>query len=1172
MVDAYFQLIRIIGKVRRWIRIKTLLEGILLSFSILMGLVIVFSILDYSISFNSRIRLYFLTGLILSIIILLVKFIVIPLLFPLTENKIALKIQKRYPVLRDDLINSIQLFPIASLAGEVYVSKALIGELIRRTSQKVRIVDTSEVEDMKRLKKFVFISLSVFLIFAFLLFFPPRILAFSLPRILRPLDYEEVNRMLRVTPGNVEVLHGESQELGVEIFQRGGIPYLIYKISGRNWQRAKMVREAYPQGEVRRFFYKFSTITQPIDYSIEWKDLRTQVYSISVVMLPEVGDISLKYIYPSYTGLSELMVEKTSGDLEALVGTQVQMNFKVNKPIKKGFLLTDDGKRLPLNIERDLYLKGGLVLTGERVYWVEVEDIQGYTNPRPIKHYIRTLLDSPPEIKIIAPGCDLTVSEKSKVELAYEASDDFGLTQIDLVYQKLRGETSESMKPERRRIERFEPAVGQKLHGYQWELEKLQLRPGELISYYMEAWDNDAISGPKSSLSQTYYLEVFSYLKEHEAIEEMEHRFREEILRILGDQILAKSRVENWEEIQGVEELKSIHADQAKVEKSTGDLLNYLQKLLPRMEADPLGNFQAYSEYKDTEGNLQYLKDEKMTEVLSKISEAVKATGTDRKEYMEKVKNNQEEIISELEKMALLAQDLLQDEKMRDVLGTAQELLESQTDLTQKLEEMEKEIDKQKLEELKKSLTEISELMAKLARNLSQLPETLPEEFINQDAIKSLELGEMSGDIEEMADKILKGDLEAALNIAKNLLKTLSSTMAILQAAANQVPSFGESSRLSQQVDLYSQELERLIAEEKELIDRTNQLDKKRLEALFKKQEDLLKKLAKLQEEVIKETKELQENLKGKLDYIKVYPALYQNLFIVLRRMEDVLSELSGETPRQAKELLKGAIAGLNSMLGIADEFILQVKKEKEKISIELSKLPEEKEKEEELTPQEKSLLSLRENWEGKERDISQTGENIVYLREKEEEIVKLLEFEEEVMEVFKEEDLGELENLAKKQKELESSTGGLKQKLEEISGKTSAIGPEIISNMEKASSAMDKASGELDKKKTEPALEKEREALYYLAQGKEGLASASKKLMELAKRAGKPLVGFLQPRGGTLPGGRMGFREGYVKIPEAHDYQPPKEFRQELLEALKEKYPEIYKELIKQYYRRLTE
>ncbi|MFB0527275.1 MAG: hypothetical protein ACETVT_00155, partial [bacterium] len=80
MVDAYFQLIRIIGKVKRWIRIKDLIEGILLSFSILLGLVIVFSILDYSISFNSKVRLYFLIGLILFIIILLIKFILIPLL------------------------------------------------------------------------------------------------------------------------------------------------------------------------------------------------------------------------------------------------------------------------------------------------------------------------------------------------------------------------------------------------------------------------------------------------------------------------------------------------------------------------------------------------------------------------------------------------------------------------------------------------------------------------------------------------------------------------------------------------------------------------------------------------------------------------------------------------------------------------------------------------------------------------------------------------------------------------------------------------------------------------------------------------------------------------------------------------------------------------------------
>ncbi|MCJ7645671.1 hypothetical protein MUO65_02015, partial [bacterium] len=357
-------------------------------------------------------------------------------------------------------------------------------------------------------------------------------------------------------------------------------------------------------------------------------------------------------------------------------------------------------------------------------------------------------------------------------------------------------------------------------------------------------------------------------------IEEMEHHFREEILRILGDQIVAKSRVENWNETQGLEELKSVQADQGKIKKSTEDVLNYLKELLPRMGADPLGNFQVYSEYRNIEENLQYVKDEKMAEVLSTISEAVKASSADREEYIEKVKDNQEEIISQLERMSLLAQNLLQDEKMRDVLETAQDLLESQTDLTQKIEEMGKEMDKDRLEELRKSLEEISKLMAKLVNSLSQLPETLPEEFINQDAIKTLDLGEMASHIENMTDKILKGDLEAALKIAKDLLKALSSTMATLQAAAGQVPSFGSSSELSQKANAYSQELEKLIEQEKELADRTNQLNKKRLETLFKKQESLLKELAKLQGEVIEETKKLLENLKGKLNYTEVYPTI----------------------------------------------------------------------------------------------------------------------------------------------------------------------------------------------------------------------------------------------------------------------------------------------------------
>ena len=149
------------------------------------------------------------------------------------------------------------------------------------------------------------------------------------------------------------------------------------------------------------------------------------------------------------------------------------------------------------------------------------------------------------------------------------------------------------------------------------------------------------------------------------------------------------------------------------------------------MEADPLGNFQVYSEYENMEENLKYLKEQKMADALSRITEAMKAASADRKEYMEKVKNSQEEIISELEKMSLLAQDLLQDEKMRDVLGTAQELLDSQADLTQKLEEMGKQIHEAELR-LAESKTQLEEAETEIAKLKKPLFRRIVEQVIKK--------------------------------------------------------------------------------------------------------------------------------------------------------------------------------------------------------------------------------------------------------------------------------------------------------------------------------------------------------------------------------------------------------------------------------------------------------
>ena len=72
------------------------------------------------------------------------------------------------------------------------------------------------------------------------------------------------------------------------------------------------------------------------------------------------------------------------------------------------------------------------------------------------------------------------------------------------------------------------------------------------------------------------------------------------------------------------------------------------------------------------------------------------------------------------------------------------------------------------------------------------------------------------------------------------------------------------------------------------------------------------------------------------------------------------------------------------------------------------------------------------------------------------------------------------------------------------------------------------------------------------------------KSLMEGLRKAAKPQQANRQQ------GGRRHSREK-VHIPGADDYEAPAEFRKELLDAMKEKPDEAYREQVKRYYESLV-
>ncbi len=1171
MINDYKKIIHIIRKVRIKLRLSDLFKGSCLTCFIFICLIIIESLLDYFISFTSIQRLWILYSIVGQIIICSIWFIIRPLFTRNSDDDTALVIQKSCPALSDDLVNALQLGKLKKDENP-WVSHDLIDTLVKNTAINASKINPLDVVKFP-LKKYLVPNLAVFFLFIMLAIVPPRIMRTTLPRLFNPMDYGRISSLMKVLPGDIEIMSGKNLKVEVIIQERRGKAFISYRETGGAWNSMRMnaLKEQEEGKRQRKYIHEFENLSSDMEYFVKWSNAQSPVYSVKVITLPEIGDISLVYHYPSYAGISERIVENTNGDIEALYGTKVKISARANKSIKKGFLVTNDGKRFPVKIRKGIELESSLLLTGEEEYSLTVEDSLGYMNEDPVRHRITILKDEEPGVKMIAPDMDLVVSQESVIDIACEVKDDFGVKKVELVYQK--SELSD-FEPERLTIKRFKPAVEMKIVNYEWDMGKLSLRPGDILSYYIEVSDNDLISGPNKGVSRTFYIEVFSYEKEHREIEEGLADFRDRLMNLLGDQIMAKDALEKAKTADSLEKLKDSKERQKGVREGAGDLVDLIEKLFPRMENDPLVDWRTYTEYKNITGHIRLLESGKMKQAVNEITGAEQARDAQsRSSRAGGAIKTQQEIIDELEKMALLSEDILQNQKMNDLMDVAHEMVDKQTDFTRALEELAGKADKEKLEQLSKTLSEISNLMNELQKALKDMPQELPEEFVNQDSIKDMDVGEMGNLMEELQKDMAAGNIDSALARTQQLLDMLSEMMDTLMEAASNVPS-SELDSLSKETDEFMKELDGIIEEQEKIIEETAGYDEKMMEELMKQQEKILKELSELQKEVISRTKKLIGGVKGKLEYPRLRSKFSSRTRDSLKDMQKAFEDMVNPPARKAKDFIKNVLVKLDASRTILSiiENRLTSEKEAELEILLKNKKPKRKEREKKR----REILKAFGEKKNRMKDVSDEF-NWIYDTEKKI-LEKLEKSNNSGCNFLSKDDMEKLRELSDKQNGLRQRTDSLNQGLRKLSMKTSAIGPDILGNMKNGSSEMNKAGNALSEGDTPQAMESEQSALQHLTQGKEGLQAAGSQMKGMMKQMGmgmqygQGMPGFMQPRGGSLPGGRMGFRDRKVRIPTAEDYQVPREFRQDIMDAMKEKYPEIYKDLIKKYYKRLTE
>jgi hypothetical protein len=164
-----------------------------------------------------------------------------------------------------------------------------------------------------------------------------------------------------------------------------------------------------------------------------------------------------------------------------------------------------------------------------------------------------------------------------------------------------------------------------------------------------------------------------------------------------------------------------------------------------------------------------------------------------------------------------------------------------------------------------------------------------------------------------------------------------------------------------------------------------------------------------------------------------------------------------------------------------------------------------------------------------------------------------------------------ETRELSGKQESLRSKTGGLQGELEKIEEQGALLPGGAVENIEQARGEQQAASQALGRGDSQEAQQRQQNALDLLEQGGAQMGQSQQTQTSIESGMGRP---FQRPAGGARPAaaaGRSGVNTGFVPLPSAKDYLPPRELREELERSQRESRPEAYDAVIKEYFKRLA-
>ncbi len=786
----------------------------------------------------------------------------------ISHEQAAVIVGAHFPEISDKLLNILQLKN--SYEGG---SRQLIEASIDQKAAQISVVPITSAVDLSKNKKYLRYLLPLLLIGVFILVAAPNVFKDASARLLQPTKEFEKPAPFQFVVLNQPLKAVRNGNFTLKAEARGSaLPAEMLVVIGN---------DIIPMQSVGKGFeYTFSNITADIDFRLKAAGFYSQSYKISVVQKPLLKAFKVQLDYPDYTGKKDEVLNSL-GDMTLPAGTLVSLAFVTEHTDAAGIRL---GNGAITSLPKQAGLFGAQYRFLSDTSFTLILSNRQTSIPDSYHYNVNVIPDEYPVIQMQEFRDSISGTQ---VLLSGTAGDDYAISKVLFHYQINDGNNKELLNKSI-----LLKSTGGSLTEFQhyFDIQVLNLQPGQKLTYYIEAWDNDGVRGPKASRSEMLSYQMFNPEQLDSAINENAEQINSGLsnsaqhteqlqneYKDLQSKLLQSEGME-WEQQQKLQDLG----------KMQQQLKNQMEAVKKRLDEQTQQSKQKeYSQdVKDKQEDLQKQMDnllnKELAEQMKKLQELMKQLNKDNAfQAMKQLEQENKLFNMDLERMQELMKQLEMQMRMEDMANKMDELAKKQSDLKTQTDKGQKnnETLKKEQQQLK---NELDQAMKNDMKQMDELNNSIEKEQNMEDAKQSGK--EAQQEMQNSSDQLGKDQKSKSSQSQSKAAQNLQDMAQKMRDAAGGM----DIQQLDMDIRAVRQILTNLIRlsfDQEKLMNNsrntpvssqgyiTNQKEQSRLHSNSKMIRDSLftlsKRLSKLSATVNKETTELEKNMATSLDALE---------------------------------------------------------------------------------------------------------------------------------------------------------------------------------------------------------------------------------------------------------------------------------------------------------------